>query len=281
MIKRRTLKKIVVISILLIAGSFAACVALAYAIIYIEDWEDRFNECAQVTRFVLSGELDSPHLEPVQKLNGPKHLKIPITAQNASYITELSQGISHDFVRLFWAKDGTLRGQPGKTLPYWASRVVRVPNKYMVLASIFWGSDDHIMRECDLATGKQSRFIRESTLALQFSPDRQVLVINNGYGVIYLLAPPTYEKRDIIDASNNRDRLRSSMLALSPSGTLIAFGTSRYYYEDATVYGEYEIEIWDMKSRKKAVVLGGLMGEISALAFSQDGKVRVWGIPAP
>ena len=282
MFKRRVVRRIIIAAILLSIVSLGALIALAYGIAWIENWDDRFNECAQVTKYIQSGEFDSPHLQQVRNLVIPNHLQSPITALNASRMIELSKGSSGDFARLLWSKDRALLGQTSG----YDSNIVRIPGKNAALYITLLGSDSTAIRECDLSTGKQSQYLRwYSARALQFSPDTKLLAINDGHGSINLLDAQTYVEKGLL--SKDRSQLRSSALAFSPDGSMLAFATHNY----GSIPEHYEIEIWDIKAQKNVAVLRGHTNTINALSFnqdgsllastSQDGTVRIWGIESP
>src|ERR1041384_80562 len=111
MFRHRVIRRITIAAILIGVVCLGALIALTYGIAWIENWDDRFNECAEVTTYIQSGEFDSPHLQPVTNLVVPKHFQSPITVLNANYVIELSKGSLGDFDRLFWSKDGVISGR--------------------------------------------------------------------------------------------------------------------------------------------------------------------------
>jgi WD40 repeat protein len=142
------------------------------------------------------------------------------------------------------------------------------------------GSLDHKILLWDLRTGKLFSSLRGHTGpvgALWFGPDDRTLFTGSHDGTVRRWDPAQESERDVLEVGSGP----ITALALHPDGQTLGVATA----------GNFDVQFWDLLSRRSSEPLRGHPGGASALTFDPrgstlatvglDGTLKLWDFPRP
>ncbi|GHB77172.1 hypothetical protein GCM10010377_79410 [Streptomyces viridiviolaceus] len=130
------------------------------------------------------------------------------------------------------------------------------------------------VRLWDVRTRKQHAVLTSAGSPALFSPDGGTIATGGDQGKVLLWDARTRRKIDELRVHRSNDGAWPSHLAFSPDGTTLAVTVIGFR---ASKSDQSEVQLWDVRERRRTATLKGHTGQVTSLAFSPDGTMLATG----
>lgn len=140
--------------------------------------------------------------------------------------------------------------------------------------TLFTSHDGSKARLWNVHTRKQTATLTGVGSPAVFSRDGDTIVTGGQKGRVLFWDVRTHHKVDELQVHRSDDGVYIHLLELSPDGGTLAVTVFGHGTSDVT---ESEVQLWDVRAKRRTATLKGHMGQVTSLAFSPDGDTLATG----
>ncbi|MEU7186045.1 trypsin-like peptidase domain-containing protein [Streptomyces sp. NPDC045369] len=129
------------------------------------------------------------------------------------------------------------------------------------------------VRLWDVRTRKQTAVLAAGSPAV-FSPDGGTIATGGPRGKVLLRDARTHRRTGELPVYRDDDGAWPALLAYSPDGRTLAVTVTGH---DTSRSAKSEVQLWDVREKRRTATLKGHTGEVQSLAFSPDGTTLATG----